>query len=99
MVACQPTDNARYFREQPVLLAEVLSEDENKDLVEKYFAYQRIAALEEYLVLGQDRAHPHARIFRRSDGWEAMEVHTDPAAQFTLRSVGLTLTLGDLYAV
>ena len=99
MVTCQPTDNARYFREQPILLGEVLSGDENKDLVEKYFAYQRIASLEEYIILGQDRTRPEVRIFRRDDGWEAGEIHTDPAAQFTLRSVGLTLTLGDLYAL
>ena len=97
MVACQPTDNARYFREQPVLLGEVLSEDENKDLVEKYFAYQRIAALAEYIVLSQNPAQPEVQIFRRSEGWDEVETHRDPAAQFTLRSVGLTLTLGDLY--
>ena len=97
MVACQPEDNARYFREQPALLGEVLSEDENKDLVEKYFAYQRIAALEEYIVLSQNPAQPEVQIFRRAENWEAGEVHRDPAAQFTLRSVGLTLTLGDLY--
>ena len=97
MVACQPTDNARYFREQPVLLGEVLSEDENKDLVEKYFAYQRIAALEEYIVLNQNPAQPEVQIFRRAEGWDEVETHNDPAAQFTLRSVGLTLTLGDLY--
>ena len=98
MVACQPDDNARYFREQPLLLAEVLSEDENKDLVEKYFAYQRIAALEEYLVFSQNPAKPEVEIFRRAENWEAGEVHRDLAAQFTLRSIGLTLTLGDLYA-
>ena len=90
-------DNARYFREQPVLLGEVLSEDENKDLVEKYFAYQRIAALEEYIVLNQNPAQPEVQIFRRAEGWDEVETHNDPAAQFTLRSVGLTLTLGDLY--
>ena len=98
MVTCQPTDNARYFREQPVLLGEVLSEDESKDLVEKYFTYQRITALEEYIVFSQDPTRPEVRIFRRADGWQEQEIHRDPAAQFTLRSVGLTLTLGDLYA-
>ena len=97
MVACLREDNARYFREQPLLLGEVLSEDENKDLVEKYFAYQRIAALEEYIVLSQNPQQPEVQIFRRAENWEAGEVHRDPAAQFTLRSVGLTLTLGDLY--
>jgi Uma2 family endonuclease len=51
MVTCDPKDDNPYFRRHPKLLVEVLSEDENKDLVEKFFAYQRIASLEEYLVI------------------------------------------------
>lgn len=97
MVACDPTDNDRYFRRRPKLLIEVLSADENKDLVERYLAYQRIASLEEYVVASQDPAHPAVHIFRREDGWEPTELQTDPAASFTLRSVGLTLSLGELY--
>lgn len=97
MVTCQPSDNDPYFRKQPLLLGEVLSGDENKDLVEKFLAYQRIETLEEYVVLSQNPEAPQVRIFRRESGWEPGEIHTDPAAQFTLRSVGLTLKLGDLY--
>ncbi len=95
MVACDPTDNQRYFRERPKLLIEVLSEDENKDLVEKFLAYQRIPSLEEYVVVSPNPARPDVRIFRREEGWEPGETHRDGV--FTLRSIGLTLTVSAVY--
>ncbi|MBI2927029.1 MAG: Uma2 family endonuclease [Verrucomicrobia bacterium] len=95
MVACDPTDNQRYFRERPKLLIEVLSEDENKDLVEKYLAYQRITSLEEYVVVSPSAAKPEVRIFRREEGWEPGETHRE--GRFTLRSIGLTLTVSAVY--
>jgi Uma2 family endonuclease len=97
MVACDPTDNHRLFRERPKLIIEVLSEDENKDLVEKYFAYQRISTLEEYVVASQDLSKPEVRIFRRAEGWEPGETHRD--GEFTLRSVSLKLRVKDVYAI
>jgi len=98
MVACDPTDNARLYRERPIVLAEVLSDHEQRDLVEKYLAYQRLTSLEEYVVLGQDLAAPEVRVFRRAEDWQLGEVLRDRSAQFTLRSLGLTVTLGDLCA-
>ena len=97
MVACDPTDAHRFFREKPRLIVEVLSEDENKDLVGKYFAYQRISSLEEYVVVSQDKAKPEIRIFRRSEGWEPGEIHH--TGEFTLRSVSLTLKVGEVYSI
>jgi Uma2 family endonuclease len=97
LVSCDPTDRHRYFREKPKLIIEVLSDDENKDLVEKYFAYQRIASLEEYVVVSQDLAQPEVRIFRRSEGWEPGETHKE--GEFTLRSIALSLRLNELYPV
>ncbi len=97
MVACEPLDNPRLFREKPKLIIEVLSEDENKDLVEKYFAYQRIASLEEYVVVGQNPLEPEIRIFRRAEGWEPGETHHE--GEFTLRSVSLTLKVSEIYSV
>ena len=96
MVVCNPADAHRFFREKPSLLIEVLSEDENKDLVEKYFAYQRISSLEEYVVVSQDKAKPEIRIFRRAEGWEPGETHH--AGEFTLRSVSLTIKVSDVYS-
>lgn len=95
MVTCDPTDNPRYYRERPKLLIEVLSEDENKDLVEQYLAYQRIPSLEEYVVVSPRAAKPEVRIFRREEGWEPGETHH--AGEFTLRSIGLTIKVNAVY--
>ena len=81
---------------KPQLLIEVLSENENKDLIEKFFAYQRLASLEEYVVVSPDPIRFEVRIFRRTEGWEPGETHHD--GEFTLRSIGLTLRVRDLYA-
>ena len=96
MVACDPADTHRYYREKPKLLIEVLSESENRDLVERYFAYQHIGSVEEYVVIRPDAAKPEVRVFRRSEGWKRIEVYT--SGEFTLRSVELTLKVADLYA-
>ncbi len=97
MVVCDPADANRFFREKPRLLIEVLSEDENKDLVEKYFAYQRISSVEEYVVVSQDKTKPEVRIFRRVEGWEPGETHH--SGEFTLRSISLTLEVSDVYSI
>ncbi len=97
MVVCDPLDAHRFFREKPRLLIEVLSEDENKDLVEKYFAYQRIPSLEEYVVVGSDKNRPEIRIFRRAGGWEPGETHR--TGEFTLRSFSLTLPVAGVYSI
>ena len=95
MIACDPADSHRYYREKPRLLIEVLSDDENKDLVEKFLAYQRIRSMEEYVVVDPEPSRPRVRIFRRSEGWEPGEIHRD--GEFTLRSVELTLKVSAVY--
>lgn len=68
MVACLPEDNARYYREQPVLIAEVMSEStERVDRREKLLVYRHIPALEEYLLLAQDTMD--ATLYRRAGDW------------------------------
>lgn len=96
MVTCDPADRHRYYREKPKLLIQVLSENENKDLIEKFFAYQRLPSLEEYVVVTPNLAQPEVRVFRRAEGWEPGETHRE--GTFTLRSIGLTLPVADLYA-
>lgn len=95
MVACLPEDKARYWREQPKLLVEVLSEStERVDTREKLFAYQTIADLEEYVVLAQDRRE--ATVFRRSDKeWFSVKVTGDGVLE--LASVGLSVGLAEIY--
>ncbi len=95
MVTCQPDDNAKYWCEQPKLIVEVLSEStERVDTREKYFAYQTLSALEEYVVLAQDRRE--ATVYRRSEGWGAFKVVGE--AVLELASVGLCVGLAEVYA-
>jgi Uma2 family endonuclease len=45
------------------LLIEVLSEDENRDRIEKFLMYQRIPSLEEYAVVSQRAEFPEVSVF------------------------------------
>jgi len=94
MVACRAEDNARYWREQPTLIVEVLSEStERIDHREKRWAYQRIAALEEYVLLAQDRME--AEVYRRAEDWMPQRFAADDT--LTLASVGLSLPMMQVY--
>lgn len=94
MVACRPDDNARFWREQPKLVVEVLSDStERIDSREKLFAYQHIEALEEYVLVAQDRRE--VTLYRKSDGWSACRPFG--AEVIELASVGLNLAMDTLY--
>lgn len=99
MVACDPADDQPLYRERPKLLIEVLSEDWKKDIVEKAAVYSRIPSLEEYVVIDPNPAAPEAQISRRDNGWEPVEIVEGLHAEFTLRSVALTLKIADLFIV
>src|ERR1051325_8266186 len=56
LVACDPTDNAEYFRERPTVVFEVLSHDtERADQREKRFAYALIPSLKVYVMVSQEK--------------------------------------------
>lgn len=97
-VACGPAEAKAVFREDPKLIIEVLSEDWKKDLAEKLTIYKNIATLEEYVVADPRADAPEVFLYRRADGWEPPEVVGGMDAEFTLRSVGLTLKVAELFA-
>lgn len=93
MVSCAAMDRAKYYRTQPVLIVEVLSQaTERQDRGEKFWNYQQIPSLQEYLLLSQDMQE--ATLFRRSTGWQP-EIFRDGAIR--LESVGLEMPLDALY--
>ncbi len=98
-VACGPADARSVFRDDPKLIIEVLSEDWKKDLAEKLTIYKNIATLDEYVVADPRADAPEVFLYRRADGWEPSQVVTGMNGEFTLRSVGLTLKVADLFAV
>jgi Uma2 family endonuclease len=94
MVACRPEDDARYYREQPILIVEVMSEStERIDRREKLLVYRDIPVLEEYLLLAQDRAE--ATLYRRADGWGSRRLAAGDELQ--LSSVDFSVPLRVLY--
>jgi Uma2 family endonuclease len=98
MVVFDAEDSHELYKERPKLIVEVLSADEEKDLVEKLLAYQRIEWLVEYMVVSPRVEAPVVRTFRRAEGWESRETLTGMDAEVELRSVGLTMRVAELFA-
>lgn len=96
MVSCDPSGGDPYFRTQPVLLVEVASPaTERIDRHEKLVAYKRIASLQEYVLIAQDRMF--VELHRRTgDQWNVF-AFTQPDDIISIDAVGLTLSLQDIY--
>lgn len=97
-VTCSDADRARrQVKEDPVLIAEVLSPStEAYDRGDKFAAYRRFGGLKTVLFLSQDRAHVEC-FTRGEDGrWVLSEASGD-TARLTLPALGFELALADLY--
>lgn len=93
MVCCTENDRATYYREQPCLIIEVLSPStERQDRFEKFWSYQQIPTLQEYLLLNQN--FQEATLFRLSNSWRP-EMYREETLH--LESVGLDIALDTLY--
>lgn len=93
-VTCAPAPMGGHSREQPLLIAEVLSPGtERVDRGEKFEAYTALPSLEEYALIAQDRRR--VELYRRRTGWQR-EVF-GPEEVVVLESVALTLPLDALY--
>jgi len=97
VVACDPPGGDPYSRAQPRLVIEVISPTtERIDRHEKLTAYCNVPTLQEYALISQDEMLIEIRR-RRDDGqWES-EAFSQPEEQFQFTSVGLRLSVGDVY--
>ncbi len=95
VVACEPDDADPYVIEKPKLIVEVLSEStERKDRADKFYAYRRLGSLQEYVLVAQDAAR--VEVYRRDTGWD-LEIYEVIEALIELRSIGLSLTVREIY--
>ena len=68
LLSCDPDDRETYYRRSPCLLVEVLSESTARlDRREKFFAYQTIPSLQDYLLIEQESRA--VEIHHRARGW------------------------------
>ncbi len=97
LVTCDEEDDAGDTIESPKILAEVLSPStERVDTREKWFIYRFNPAVQEILLLYQDRVG--GRIARRSEGDWRVEMLEDENGTLKLDSIGLEFPLAELYA-
>jgi Uma2 family endonuclease len=97
VVACDGPGADEYYRKQPRLIIEVSSPGtERIDRSEKLLAYKQVKSLKEYVIVSQVRVQ--VEVFRRGRGdrWSP-QVLTDLNDELRLESVGLTLTVAEVY--
>jgi len=98
LVTCDPLDAERYFKKQPSVIFEVLSQStEAIDRGEKLYNYRRLDSLDAYVLVSQDE--PRIEVYRRqaeASGWR-YDVLDGRAATVTLDRPAITLALGDIY--
>lgn len=96
LVTCDPNDNKKYFKTNPNLIVEVLSDStEATDRREKRINYQTIESLQEYVLISQDKIK--VEIYRKDNNgnWRVETLGKDD--KLSLHSVDLTLTMADIY--
>jgi Uma2 family endonuclease len=94
MVVCDDQTDHPYYSEMPMILVEVLSKSTRRnDETIKRFAYQSIPTLQEYLLIEQDFVD--VEVCCRKNGW--LSQHYFLGDEFTLDSIGIILSVEDIY--
>jgi Uma2 family endonuclease len=97
LVACDPSDNAKYFRERPSVVFEVLSPDtERSDQREKWYAYALIPSLQVYVIVSQEKRELTVLRRGRPGPW-ITEVVTGRDAILKLPEIKIQIPLARIY--
>lgn len=96
IVACDPSDNHRYFRERPSHIFEVISpETEMIDRREKMVAYSKIPGIKTYVLLEQDSIR--ATVTRWTENGPATEIAQGAEGTLKLPDISLEIPLSRIY--
>jgi Uma2 family endonuclease len=96
MVACDPTDKEKYYREHPVVIVEVLSpETRRTDEREKAIAYRLVSSVQVYLLVEQDRLRITV-LHRAANDWRR-EVIEGQTTALTLACLGVEIPMERIY--
>jgi Uma2 family endonuclease len=98
-VACDQQPESEYYREEPILIIEVLSPStERTDRHEKLAVYKTITALQEYIIVWQDKIYIELHRRQPDDSWLTYIFdENDRAEEIEFQSVDLKLTLDEIY--
>lgn len=96
VATCNQDDQERFFLDYPCLIIEVLSPGtEAIDKREKRINYQTLNSLQEYILVSQDEIKLEVYRKNNQEVWSVETLDEDDNLQ--LDSVGLTLTMQDIY--
>ncbi len=96
MVTCDRQDPEKFYKRFPCLIVEVLSPaTESLDRREKWLNYQTIPSLQEYILVSQSTMK--VEIYRLNQGGDWMLEILEADDCLVLNSVGLTLTMAEIY--
>ncbi len=96
LVACAPKDDAKYYRERPAIIFEVISPDtERTDRREKAIAYRQISTVKVYVLVEQDRMAVTLQR-RATKGW-SNETVEGPNALLKLPEISVEIPLKRIY--
>ncbi len=94
MVCCGSSDQSLDWRDNPILVGEVLSpKTESFDRGDKFAAYIQIPTLEECILVEQSRRH--VEVFRRANAWQREVVQGGDLLR--LASIDMEIGLDNLY--
>jgi Uma2 family endonuclease len=95
VVTCKPDDGDSHTIENPCLVVEILSKSTSSiDKGEKLDTYQRIASIQQYVIV--DQARRKVEVYTRQDNkwiYEMLET-----GQFDITCLETTMTLDEVYA-
>ena len=98
-VTCEQRPQSPYFREQPVLIIEVVSPSTRQiDRREKLKVYRLIPSLKEYVIVEQDRKHVEVHRREPDGNWTTYffnELEQKAVVEF--QSVDLSTEIGAIY--
>ncbi len=93
-VSCGPTDRTAQYREDAILVIEVLSPSTVRyDRFEKFLAYQMLPSILEYVLIEQDA--PQIEVFRRRTNWQRETFKSGDTVNF--ESIGHAMTVEQIY--
>lgn len=98
-VSCDQTRPSAFYREEPVLIVEVVSPSTRQtDRREKLRSYQQIPTVREYVIIEQDKIHLEIHRRQPDGNWITYFYNeTDLDERIEFQSVDLSLTLEEIY--
>jgi len=98
-VACDEFPESEYYREEPILIIEVLSPStERTDRNEKLAVYKTIPTLQEYIIVWQEKVYIELHRRQPDDSWLTYIFdENDLTEEIEFRSIDLPLMLDEIY--